>query len=384
MAEVPKIARDRLAQAAPGDHPDANLLTAFAEGALTAKERSRVLAHLGGCAECREVVALALPEIAEAPPLVETKTTLLGWPVLRWAGVAAAVIVVAAAVSLRQRNEPAPFQAPAAPPAAVQNQQAAPTASQPVAASSKQDAAVAKEKKVEQPVATQNRVRVKAAPTTAAALPRAATPSTVELEARAPSAAAAASEVSTRKDAPQAAPPPVQLKAMDALSGQAGKNVATGGPVAAAKSRAAKGAAVISNENVSVVADSATVTSFAKAAYWPPLRWQVSGDGHVERSMDLGKTWQKVTIIGSAPVFRAIAALDGEVWAGGAAGALYHSVDHGANWLRIEPAAGEDVLSANILRINFVDRAHGTVVTSNGETWSTSDAGASWTVSRKQ
>lgn len=53
-------------------HPDAELLNAFAEHELAVAERDEVLAHLAGCARCREVVFLAhdatvahVPEFAE-------------------------------------------------------------------------------------------------------------------------------------------------------------------------------------------------------------------------------------------------------------------------------------------------------------------------------
>ncbi len=132
MAEVPKIVYDRLRAAlpertpagldAPGQaHPDANLLTGFAEQALSAAERGNVLEHLSLCADCRDVVALALPTagLGAAPRGIETETgqatliptldeggrgwlksanfgwTRLAWPSLRWAALAAGVAVAA-------------------------------------------------------------------------------------------------------------------------------------------------------------------------------------------------------------------------------------------------------------------------------------------------
>lgn len=41
------------------NHPDAEILSAFAEQALSAKERSEVLEHLAVCGRCREIFALA-------------------------------------------------------------------------------------------------------------------------------------------------------------------------------------------------------------------------------------------------------------------------------------------------------------------------------------
>lgn len=122
MNEVPKIVHHRLRAATPArevlerTHPDADVLNAFAEQALAASEREGVLQHLALCTECREVVALALPEIHTATPpmegergVVETGVLAqhkanrfswasLNWAHLRWAtlaaGIAVAVLVV--------------------------------------------------------------------------------------------------------------------------------------------------------------------------------------------------------------------------------------------------------------------------------------------------
>src|SRR5437588_11001608 len=64
---VPKIVYDRLRSAVPEPdsnavaraHPDADLLTAFAEQALSAPEREEVLHHLALFGTCREVLSLA-------------------------------------------------------------------------------------------------------------------------------------------------------------------------------------------------------------------------------------------------------------------------------------------------------------------------------------
>src|SRR5512142_1884235 len=103
MAELPEIVRQRMAQQAGADHPDPDLLTAFAEGSLPQRERFQVLTHLGACATCREVVSLALPEaLAPQPAPAPAPSGWLRWPVLRWGAVAAAVVIVAAAVILRE------------------------------------------------------------------------------------------------------------------------------------------------------------------------------------------------------------------------------------------------------------------------------------------
>src|ERR1039457_4423186 len=84
MTEVPKIVYDRLRAArseralpqgiGPAQaHPDADLLAALAEQALSGPERDGVLEHLALCGNCREALALALPA-ADAPTETESET----------------------------------------------------------------------------------------------------------------------------------------------------------------------------------------------------------------------------------------------------------------------------------------------------------------------
>jgi hypothetical protein len=54
MENVPKIVRERLRVVTVAvDHPDADVLTAFAERALPEAERATVLGHLARCGGCR-------------------------------------------------------------------------------------------------------------------------------------------------------------------------------------------------------------------------------------------------------------------------------------------------------------------------------------------
>ena len=48
---LPKIVLERLRMAEPGGHPDADLLTAFAERTLLPRERDAVLQHLAQAAQ---------------------------------------------------------------------------------------------------------------------------------------------------------------------------------------------------------------------------------------------------------------------------------------------------------------------------------------------
>ena len=105
MEQLPKIVQRRLrATAKPGIHPDPDRLAAFVEKSLTDRERSQVLQHLADCADCRDVMSLAMPEIASPPSPVLQKSNWLSWPVLRWGALAACVVVVSAAVTLHYQG----------------------------------------------------------------------------------------------------------------------------------------------------------------------------------------------------------------------------------------------------------------------------------------
>ena len=77
-------------------------------------------------------------------------------------------------------------------------------------------------------------------------------------------------------------------------------------------------------------------------------------------------------------VFRAVAALGPEVWAGGSGAMLYHSLDFGNRWTRVVPAEAHTSLSGDITGLEFSDIQHGKVATSAGEVWLTSNSVQTW------
>jgi photosystem II stability/assembly factor-like uncharacterized protein len=140
-------------------------------------------------------------------------------------------------------------------------------------------------------------------------------------------------------------------------------------------------------------------------------RWAINASGALQRSFDEGKTWQTVDVMAN-PVslsnsmsvdivakasparskdearagkrdaatltFRTVAATGSDVWAGGSAGVLYHSVDAGNTWTRVLPASAGAVLTGDIVSLEFPEPQHGKLSTSNSEIWTTNDAGQSW------
>lgn len=106
MSELPKIAQDRLIKTYPGPHPEADLLAAFAEQSLAAAERERVLAHLAACADCREVVHLAMPPQEETQKVFAgtPSSQIFGWSRMRWGALAAGMAAVLTVAVFVQRD----------------------------------------------------------------------------------------------------------------------------------------------------------------------------------------------------------------------------------------------------------------------------------------
>jgi hypothetical protein len=110
MQNLPKIVQARLQRPNPGAaeaHPDANLLTAFAEQSLGESERKHVMEHLAYCGDCREVVAMALPAteaVTVAGSTRAVRDAWLSWPVLRWGVVAAGMVLVTSVGILQYRQ----------------------------------------------------------------------------------------------------------------------------------------------------------------------------------------------------------------------------------------------------------------------------------------
>src|SRR5262249_3141712 len=121
MDQLPKIVQERLRAAVqPEVHPDPDLLTAFTEQSLSSSERGIVLEHLAQCADCREVLSLAgmaMPEVAEQEAVAATaawRSSGSRWfrpSMLRWAGVAASVVVVSAVALLLREQKSSPNRA---------------------------------------------------------------------------------------------------------------------------------------------------------------------------------------------------------------------------------------------------------------------------------
>jgi len=399
MMDVPKIVLGRLRGTSnPGNHPDTDLLAAFVEQALAKRERLHMLEHLAQCSECREIVSLAQPEIPQ--PQTSLKLFSLRSPILRWGALAACVVVVGAVVTTRHL--------------AQKNVETRVTAKAPF--SDTKDASQGFDLKTDltaklqpQPLAKQDLV----VPHGLAKQRRGAA-----LNSRAP--AVNAEKGGTGKKGPLAAaetasavPGPTQLskttdqgqqkkiieydsfgsaaktnneavmnetevtsasvEMADARPGKAkdAKDPRMKAPMAASSGIGGSVAPVTANRMTESRAE------LDRAVDLTP-RWNLSPEGMLQRSFDAGRTWQAVPVAERA-VFRAMFAVGPEIWVGGNGGSLYHSSDSGQHWTQVKPAVNGSPLIADIVGIEFADAQHGKLTTSNRETWTTSDAGQSWT-----
>jgi hypothetical protein len=433
MTEVPKIVHDRLRAALPlqgasaSVHLDANLLTAFAEQALPVAERDGVLEHLALCGDCREVVALALPDSsvvaapfvadAETTPATVTRTRVsalhglgFGWPSLRWAALVAGVAVVAAVLLIRPGKPPASTQQvaslsvssesmPSPTDQSAISPKAVPTHTD--IAGKKSDLTPSKKLRARQPVASpqtgsemlladnkegmtqaSNRPAAPSAKFAFNAQPRPGVNKRAGIGGAPETVAVAPSNDDTlvaRNDAPI-----IDSHMMDAAPVEKAK---PGLPeTEAADSKETQTTAAVPSARLQTRSmSSTTIATFgANAALATNSTWAIKA-GVLQRSLDHGQSWQNALHTDHPLLCYATHGMD--VWAGGAAGTLFHSADGGATWLQVQPSFEARQLSADITHIDLTHNVQSdgagisqiALSTSNNEMWSSLDGGNTWT-----
>jgi len=438
MSEIPKIVRQRLHRAdkASVPHPDANVLTAFAESSLPPPERTAVLDHLSYCAECREVLALALPAMEAGQAVLPVpRRSWASWPTLRWAFVSAGIVALSVFgfVEYGHRDDSLKVAKNSSPPAAIHGNQsvAAPVLQHERSANEERSQPTAEvsttpEKDRREPPQQTELAKDFSAPAVHGPLahgPRQTNqfqqqnantlqiPARVQnapeakQELRAPTATGGSGASEMVEVQSQSAQLDVQPQATDSL-------VAANKPTPPPRSPAASDGEV-SRAKSAPAAAPAQAPPYAletqgrtfQALHLITPAWTVNS-GRLQRSLDQGQTWRDVNVVASAdtgdsmelaissdkagktrkdkkaismaPVFRAVAANGADVWAGGTAAALYHSSDAGVHWARVVPTSESATLSGDILSLEFADAQNGRISTSTGEVWTTVDNGQSW------
>jgi hypothetical protein len=328
-ANLLRAVRSALARTRPlSEHPDANLLAAFAEKTLPARERAEVAGHLADCAECRKCVALAfgaeVPEPAAMARAREMRRRVL------WSyafSTAAICIVVSSAVWQYRARRLTPLEPLPGPPAI--------SAPQPLPATAKPQpaAGAVPGRRFAPPLAASIAAPEKpAAPPPPPVLPPQQT-------------ADALSPVRQQIPAPQYNQ---QAEAMRPGAQYLVQEQAPFAPPALARSASAH----------------MKTSSFGAMARPAQVVWRISF-GVVQRSHD-GRTWETVPI-GDQVSFRAVARFGSDVWVGGEAGALFHSVDSGGHWERVATNTTGAIVAITAGAGEVV------VTTEDGSTWRLTD-----------
>lgn len=101
--------------------------------------------------------------------------------------------------------------------------------------------------------------------------------------------------------------------------------------------------------------------------------WAVGAAGNVYRSLDGGAVWSARTLGGAE--FRGVAAYGDQVWMVDAAGNLWRSTNSGETFTSQQPAGGTPLYG-----VFFTDAGQGWIAGASGNMMRTTDGGASWAV----
>ena len=415
-------------------HPDADLLTAFAEQALSAHERDGVLAHLALCGDCREVIALALPaaDIDAAPIAAETERNSpssfsfawgkFAWPSLRWAALAAGVAVVATVLMVRPEklNQAAlhsvkpPVAATAQPASGAQIASLSTGSSSIVSAPMAQSAGLAKTNGARPRPELQPSKKLK---------PEESVPPQVESETlladnrvdagqadellAAPWAGTAAFDARTSRGATEtvevsganadlvAVEPSAEVRLMARNKMSAVEKAKRALPETEGNERPKTEAAATPAQAGSQTGNAAYPAKLPSPASQPVanalarnVTWTIAA-GALQRSLDGGQNWQDA-LRADRPLL-CYASREADVWTGGQAGALFHSTNSGVTWEQVQPSLPGKTLVSDITHIelrgnelrggahvNLPGPAEIVVFTGNNEIWSSADGGKTW------
>ncbi len=428
MDELPKIVAAQLAKglgnpppkAAP--HPDPDVLTAFLERSLPEHERVDVVGHLANCAACRDIIALAQPELEATLPVFVGKPAARGL-LIRW-GLFAACATLALTVALRPSREERPAtvalkRAPAPepsvpPPASVEADHMESHVNSGLATAGKSAQSRAQLPKPQPEPVRDEGARIEGNSQSSAVFGALAAPSaTLRTDTKSDQLHIAVSGRASTPGAPLVAAPELDKKAATSnapsgnaveanqrpdqyayttstdksseaaefvggfVAGNAGQETAQ---VKVEDQTRAKGKEKDKEAKEELHASSAPMAgralSLRKSVRQAAL-WQLTAEGALQRSFDSGKGWESVSM-GQPARLRVFALYGLHVWAGGNAGTLFHSWDGGDSFVPVVVKDERAALTGDIVVLEFVDAAHGRLETAGHEVWATSDSGQTW------
>jgi hypothetical protein len=433
LDRLSNILKERLAaqQAPSPNHPEADTLLAFVEQGLTVASRDKVLAHLAGCPDCRGTVALATPELEHAAASHPASRGFRFPVAMRWASAAAALAVAIGVGVLSYEHggsttaqQQAQHEATAPSSISKPEQAAAATSSNDQIALAKQQRSTtpvssARAKRIETP-SRDAAMQAKIAPneSTSGALvgglqARSSAGSPLQggkasaigalvpgtAQANRVEARPAENRAAAKTDQQYSFGAPAQSQTVEVEAAKiapappassAGANAAIRAQNSTTTTEAASPIPVETDSTgLRVETPSKTVAS---AAIGGPVRrndiglsrpivhWTISANGSLQRQSANGSLFPVEPAPGM--IVRTVAAQGIEVWAGGTQAGnshsdsgtpvLFHSSDAGESWTRVN-GPWQHAINGLVLS----QRGVLTVLTPEGS-WSTSDAGKSW------
>jgi hypothetical protein len=398
MVSLPKLVKERLrAQRAAGQHPDPDQMTALIERSLPQAERTRVLQHVAACADCREIIFLALPETGNEQLVAKASSGWMQWPVLRWGAVAACCLVVGAAVTLHlgspHSQNMAPMVARVGSDADSFTQKEIATGSNSVSVAPQDEKAEAKQnEEIEAKIRRDPNASVRPSVSHFAeqrtpladmqSVPAQSAPTAAPAPAPMPEASGTRSSAAVDKTEPSHLNEDRRLEKRDEVVSSGEDKPSTESSLATTEPAIGKAKEPLKKselaEGKASFAKDQQIAGPAGGLVLAP-RWTLSADGTLQRSFNAGKTWETIPVTNDAKL-RALAAIGTEIWVGGSAGALYHSSDAGRAWTQVKPTAPGRSLTGDIIAVEFTDTQHGKLTVANGEGWTTADGGQSWSI----
>jgi len=427
-------------------HPDPDVLTAFAEQALSAAEREGVLQHLARCGDCRELVALSIPAMessgqpvaaeesnAPVPIAINAPGEAVGhrswfaWPALRWAALAAGIVVAGGillihpwkpnAVPEAKQQAASPVPRPeettvARQEAPVLNNALNEKLSEKKPAPAERAFSRDRESKLANPAArpaketiargqietgTAGKDLVAGGGAFGATPARPAPAPPVPASSETVEVTAASGPVTTEEARSDLSAIGRQVSDLK-VNGRPMSDVTTISKAKAAKTESNEPSALQQSESLDkkqVTTDRTAQQQRAAAgmsaggAYMRsnvdkgdfaqpaglPAQWAIRGN-ELQRSLDAGVAWK--TVLHSDRPLLCYAASGNDIWAGGSGGNLFHSANGGITWSQVYPSAQQQTLSDDVTHIDIYSPSQLVLSTSNHQSWSTADGGKTW------
>jgi len=356
MSDVPaRLLRDTLRAAmepaASSGCIDTETLAAWADGTLSARERTAIESHAAACAHCQALLAAtARIETAAASTIPSTRwqTSFLNW-LIPLAAAAAAVTFWIAVPSPHLKESTSPgVTAPAAPPASAAEpgtvSRNEPPGPAPSAALSRRVAPADSQRR---PTTAENAV----APIAPPAVPPPPLTDQLRREDKRDAELAQAPKVVVEAAAPPAEP----ARRLNQESQQFAE------PRAATVMKSA-----VAADRLAIAPATEIASPDGKA------RWRIVAPNRVERSIDAGTTWQVQSTGTTAAITAGVAPAPTICWLVGRGGLVLVSTD-GRTWQRVPFAEVVDLIS-----IRASDGANAVVTAADGRSFATADGGQNW------